>query len=117
MAKSGWGHFSAKRILEAVLRLLPGEDFGLVFLELGVNGATLAQGRERFLEARLGGLRTRVCNEHNAQIKHVGWGGPMAGKEVDVGHAGRADPRVFTGGEGWDSGGGEGRYETVDALR
>ena len=37
--------------------------------ELGVNGATLAQWRERFLESGLEGLQTRARDERDARIE------------------------------------------------
>ena len=59
-SRSDRGRFSAKRKREAVLRLLRGESLDELSRELGVNGSTLSQWRERFLEGGLSGLRTKL---------------------------------------------------------
>ena len=69
MPRSDRGRFSAKRKREAVLRLLRGEDLDLVSRELGVNGATLAGWRERFLDGGLETLKARPRDDRDAQIE------------------------------------------------
>src|SRR3982750_1609576 len=72
---------SARRKLEAVLRLLRGEDLELVSRELGVTAAELSGWRDRFLaggEAPLEGRRAG------------GGGGESGGLEAGVGGRTRA---------------------------
>ena len=69
MPKSERGRFSAKRKREAVLRLLRGEDLDLVSRDIGVTGATLAQWRDAFLDAGLGGLRARPADGRDQRIR------------------------------------------------
>jgi len=45
------GRFSSQRKMEAVLRLLRGEELDVISRELGVSGATLAGWKEAFLSA------------------------------------------------------------------
>jgi hypothetical protein len=52
------GRYSSRRKLEAVLRLLRGEDLDKVSRELGVSGAVLALWREKVLAG--GGLPSRT---------------------------------------------------------
>ena len=71
MPKSDRGRFSAKRKREAVLRLLRGDDLDVVSRELGVNGSTLSQWRESFLEGGLGALRTRARDGRDERIREL----------------------------------------------
>ena len=68
MSKSNRGRYSAKRKREAVPRLLRGEDLDLVSREIGVNAATLATWRDRFLESGLEGLRSKPGDERDREI-------------------------------------------------
>lgn len=71
MPKSDRGRFSAKRKLESVLRLVRGEDLDVVSRELGVNGSTLSQLRESFLEGGLGALRTCARDGRDERIPEL----------------------------------------------
>lgn len=51
--------WSAKRKVEAVLRLLRGESLDIVSRELGVKASTLAAWRETFLRSGEEGLKSR----------------------------------------------------------
>jgi len=53
------GRWSSKKKMDAVLRLLKGEDLDTLSRELRVNAATLSCWREVFLANGLAGLRSR----------------------------------------------------------
>jgi len=55
--------FWAKHKVQAVLRLLRGEDIDLVSRELGVTAATLTLWRDTFLEAGEAGLKPHPVKE------------------------------------------------------
>jgi hypothetical protein len=58
--------------MEAVLRLLRGEELDALSRELGVSASTLAGWKEAFLRAGQVGLKSRqadVRDEENAQLK------------------------------------------------
>lgn len=54
------GRYSARRKMEAVLRLLRGEELDALSRELGVTASTLSSWREAFLAAGKGGLKSRA---------------------------------------------------------
>jgi hypothetical protein len=51
------GRWSSKKKMDAVIRLLKGEDLDSLARELRVNGATLSSWREVFLANGLAGLK------------------------------------------------------------
>jgi len=53
------GRFTARRKVEAVMRLLKGEDLDTVSRELGVTAATLSEWRDAFLSSAEAGLKSR----------------------------------------------------------
>lgn len=57
------GRFSSRRKMDAVLRLLRGEELDLVSRELGVTAATLSTWRDDFLAAGQSGLKSRASSE------------------------------------------------------
>ena len=57
------GRFSSRRKMEAVLRLLRGEELDALSRELGVTAATLSSWRDEFLVAGQSGLKTRNESE------------------------------------------------------
>ncbi len=57
------GRYSSRRKMEAVLRLLRGEELDALSRELGVTAATLSSWREEFLSAGQAGLKTRSKSE------------------------------------------------------
>jgi len=66
------GRFSSGRKMEAVLRLLRGEELDALSRELGVAASTLAGWKEAFLSAGQSGLKARepdAQSEENAQLK------------------------------------------------
>lgn len=65
------GRFSSRRKMEAVLRLLRGEDLDALSRELGVSGATLGEWRERFLLSGQGGLKSRPEDDRDAEIRRL----------------------------------------------
>ena len=70
--KSGGNNrFSSKRKMEAVLRLLRGEDLELVSREYKVTAATLSQWRDRFLAGGQSGLQEHEADIRDEQIQHL----------------------------------------------
>jgi hypothetical protein len=65
------GRFSAKRKMEAVLRLLRGEDLELLSREYGVVAARLSQWREDFLCGGQLALQQRPADLREEQIKDL----------------------------------------------
>lgn len=57
------GQYSSRRKMEAVLRLLRGEELDAPSRELGVTAATLSSWREEFISAGQTGLKTRSKSE------------------------------------------------------
>ena len=55
--------FWAKHKVQAVLRLLRGEDIDLVSRDIGVTAATLTQWRDTFLKAGEAGLKPHLAKE------------------------------------------------------
>lgn len=62
------GRFSSRRKLEAVLRLLRGEDLDKVSRELGVGGAVLASWREKVLAGGRAALKNRPEDSRDGEI-------------------------------------------------
>jgi transposase-like protein len=65
------GRFSSKRKTESVLRLLRGESLEHVSRELGVTAATLSSWREQFLASGQVGLKTRVADEQEEELRRL----------------------------------------------
>lgn len=65
------GRFSARRILEAVPRLLRGEELDGPSRELGVTAATLSEWRQRFLSAGSAGLKIRERDARDDEISRL----------------------------------------------
>ena len=57
------GRFSSRRKMDAVLRLLRGEELDAISRDLGVRAATLSSWRDEFLAAGQSGLKTRNATE------------------------------------------------------
>ena len=65
------GRFSAKRKMEAVLRLLRGEDLDLLSREYGVVAARLSQWREEFLAGGQLALQQRPGDLQEEQLTRL----------------------------------------------
>ena len=65
------GRFSSRRKMEAVLRLLRGEELDAVSRELGVTAATLSSWRDEFLAAGQAGLKTHASSEPEDQTRDL----------------------------------------------
>ena len=63
--------FSARRKVEAVMRLVRGEDLELVSRELGVTAARLSQWREQFLAAGQAVLKKRPQEARDLEIARL----------------------------------------------
>ena len=64
----GTGRWSARRMMEAVLRLLKGEDLDALSRELKVTAATLSEWREVFLANGIAGLKCREVDRRDEKI-------------------------------------------------
>ena len=62
------GRWSSKKKMDAVLRLLKGEDLDTLSRELRVNAATLSSWREMFLANGLAGLKSRETDARDEKI-------------------------------------------------
>lgn len=67
--KQDRGRFSSKRKMEAVLRLLNGEDLDLLSRELGVTAATLSDWRTDFLAGGQAWLKSRQPDPRDREIR------------------------------------------------
>ena len=57
------GRFSSRRKMDAVIRLLRGEELDAVSRELGVTAATLSTWRDEFIAAGQAGLNVHPASE------------------------------------------------------
>ena len=64
----GSGRWSARRKMEAVLRLLQGEDLDALSRQLKVTAATLSEWRDVFLANGLAGLKSREVDGRDDKI-------------------------------------------------
>jgi hypothetical protein len=62
------GRWSSKKKMDAVMRLLKGEDLDSLSRELKVNAATLSSWREVFLANGLAGLKSREVDARDEKI-------------------------------------------------
>ncbi len=60
-SKAERGRFSSRKKVEAVLRVLRGEDLDLVSRELSLTAATLSAWRDQFLASGQAGLKSRAA--------------------------------------------------------
>ncbi len=65
------GRFSAKRKIEAALRLLHGEDLVLLSRELGVTAATLSSWRDSFLDGGRAAMKSRPTDDRDELIARL----------------------------------------------
>lgn len=65
------GRFSSRRKMEAVLRLLRGEDVDAVSRELGVVASTLGEWREQFIRGGQASLKSRMVDDHDEEIRRL----------------------------------------------
>jgi hypothetical protein len=62
------GRWSSRKKMDAVMRLLKGEDLDSLSRELRVNAATLSSWREVFLANGLAGLKSREVDARDEKI-------------------------------------------------
>lgn len=70
-AKMERGRFSSRKKVEAVLRVLRGEDLDLVSRELGLTAARLSEWRDQFLAGGHGSLKSRSADERDAELARL----------------------------------------------
>lgn len=71
VAEREQGRFSSRRKTEAALRLLRGEELDILSRELGVTAATLAQWRDRFLQAGQAALKSRPVDGRDEEVRRL----------------------------------------------
>ena len=62
------GRWSSRRKMEAVLRVLRGEELDALSRELGVTAGAIAQWREQFLTSGQSGLKSRPTDERDDEL-------------------------------------------------
>src|SRR6187399_224698 len=67
-ASSERGRWSSRRKVEAVLRVLRGEDLDALSRELGVPAGTIAHWRDQFLSCGEAGLKSRPADERDDEL-------------------------------------------------
>ena len=65
------GRFTSRRKLEAVLRLLRGEDLDALSRDLGVTAHKIAEWKEDFLSAGQAGLKSRQPDAQDEEIRQL----------------------------------------------
>jgi transposase len=65
------GRFSSQRKVEAVLRLLRGEDLDALSRELGVTASKLAEWRETFLAGGQVALKSRQVDVRDDEVRSL----------------------------------------------
>jgi transposase-like protein len=70
-SKEERGRFSSRKKMEAVLRVLRGEDLDLVSRELGLTAATLSAWRDQFLAGGQSGLKSRVADGRDDELARM----------------------------------------------
>lgn len=63
------GRWTSQKKVEAVMRLLKGEDLDSLSRELGISGARLSEWRDEFLAAGKSGLKSRKPDPREEQIR------------------------------------------------
>lgn len=70
-AKTERGRFSSRKKVEAVLRVLRGEDLDLVSREAGITAARLSEWREHFVTSGQAGLKSRAANGRDEELARL----------------------------------------------
>lgn len=65
------GRYSSRQKMEAVLRVLRGEDLDSLSRELGVTAATLSEWRDDFLAAGQAGLKLKPADEPEDRTREL----------------------------------------------
>ena len=65
------GRYSARKKMEAVLRLLRGEDLDTLSRELGVEAHRLSEWRDGFLAAGAASFKSREGEAREAEVKDL----------------------------------------------
>ena len=70
-SKAERGRFSSRKKVEAVLRVLRGEDLDVASRELGITAARLAEWRDQFLMAGQASLNSRATDGRDAELARL----------------------------------------------
>lgn len=70
-SKAERGRFSSRKKVEAVRRVLRGEDLDLVSRELGLTAARLSDWRDQFLASGQAGLKSRAADGRDEELARL----------------------------------------------
>lgn len=70
-SKTERGRFSSRKKLEAVLRVLRGEDLDLVSREVGLTAARLSEWRDQFLAGGQASLKSRGADGRDDELARL----------------------------------------------
>ncbi|GIW54146.1 MAG: hypothetical protein KatS3mg082_0550 [Nitrospiraceae bacterium] len=70
-SKAGRGRFSSRKKVEAVLRVLRGEDLDLVSRELGLTAARVSEWRDQFLAGGQASLKSRAADGRDDELARL----------------------------------------------
>jgi transposase len=70
-SKTERGRFSSRKKMEAVLRVLRGEDLDLISREAGITAATLSEWREHFVTSGQAGLKSRAADGRDEELARL----------------------------------------------
>ena len=70
-SKTERGRLSSRKKVEAVLRVLLGDDLDLVSREAGITAATLSEWRDHFVTSGQAGLKSRAADGRDAELARL----------------------------------------------
>jgi transposase len=70
-SKTERGRFSSRKKMDAVLRVLRGDDLDLVSREAGITAATLSEWRDHFLASGQAGLKSRAADGRDDELARL----------------------------------------------
>jgi len=70
-SKTERGRFSSRKKVEAVLRVLRGEELDLVSREAGITAAKLSEWREHFVASGQAGLKSRAADGRDEELARL----------------------------------------------
>lgn len=77
-SKTERSRFSSRKKVEAVLRVLRGEDLDLVSREAGITAAKLSEWREHFVASGQAGLKSRAADGRDEELARLkAWVGDL----------------------------------------
>ena len=71
MAKPERGRFSSRKKMDAVLRVLRGDDLDLVSREAGITAAKVSEWRDQFVVSGQAGLKSRDADGRDEEVARL----------------------------------------------